>query len=137
MRQDLNAQACRDAYKRLRAYESRWIDLTYPDGDPRAVKADREMAPDEIDTRDRLRRTVLLWAARAAGESLDAASMFADAPFASGNPYRLERVKLALSLRWDVPSWARDVARRRLESEAARKADQQIDAFQARIEGAV
>lgn len=100
----------RASLRRLNAYEDRWIDLTYPVGDPRAVIPDDEIDQYAIDERDRLRRDVVRLAALVAGETSDAASMYADmvshagsrAPLAADNPYSLARIRLALSLRWPI-----------------------------------
>ena len=97
----------RASLRRLNAYEQRWIDLTYPAGDPRAVIPDDEIDQYAIDERDRLRRDVVRLAALVAGETSDAANMFADTPRRLDNPYSVDRVRLALSLRWsiDVPTY--------------------------------
>ena len=134
VRSDVRWRFVRDAYKRLRAYETRWIDLTYPAGDPRAAKPDSEMAPHEIATRDALRADIVCHAALAAGETLAAARCHADQPLAADNPYRLERVQLALSLRWSIQQWMLDRARRVLLAREAERARLALDPLQAATE---
>ena len=86
------------AMMQLRVYEQRWIDLSYPAGDPRAVIPDDEQPQHAIDERDRLRREVVRLAALVGGETSDAASVLADTPLAADNPYNLTRVRVAASL---------------------------------------
>lgn len=128
------ARACRNAYKALRAYETRWIDLTYPAGDPRGVKADNEMQPYEIAERDGMRSAVAYNAAIAAGETPDVAKCCADFPLAADNPYSLARVRVALRLHWPIPREALDHARRVLAERAAKVASQALDSLQAATE---
>lgn len=120
------------AMMQLRVYEQRWIDLSYPADDPRAAIPDDEQPQYALDERDRLRRGVVMLAALVAGESPEAARLFADAPLAAENPYRIERVRLAASLRWHVDPRALGWARGVLE---ARTAERRIDAHQTAIEG--
>jgi hypothetical protein len=88
------------AMMQLRVYEQRWIDLSYPEGDPRAVIPDTEQPQYAIDERARLQREVVRLAALVGGRSFDEAAMFADTPHAAENPFNLERVRVAASLRW-------------------------------------
>ncbi len=84
------------AWKQLRIFCQLWEDLSYPEDDIRRTMSDDEIPADVIAERERLESNVVRLAALFAGETPDAAAMFADTPRASTNPYNLERVQLAL-----------------------------------------
>lgn len=100
LRYSRHLAALKTAMMQLRVYEQRWIDLSYPPGDPRAVIPDHEQPQHAIDMRARLQREVVRLAALVGGRPYDEAAILADTPHALDNPFNLLRVRVAASLCW-------------------------------------